>query len=121
MGIAFDTKKRREFVPVKERTKPAEQQKVYVLRQLDVFDRTDLADMRSKGMGSARATVEMVRLSLAGWRNHANADGTPVEFVARADGRANDDTMRTVSDGEAAEIVADVMAWEEVSQAEAGE
>lgn len=121
MGIAFDTKKRREYVPLRERQKPAAEQLVYVLRALDVFDRAELADLRTKGMGPARATLELVRLGLDGWRNLQLPGGAPAEFATRADGRASDDTIRLVPDADAAEIVTDLMAWEEVALSEAGE
>jgi hypothetical protein len=121
MAVAFDPKRRREYVLLRDRALPEEQRSVFIIRLLDVLDRTRVADLRSGGMPAAAIGIELLRMSLDGWRNYPLPDGRPAPFERGGNGLPTDDTLRCVSDGDAAEILGETLREEEITPKQAGE
>jgi hypothetical protein len=121
MTVAVNHKPRREFVLLRDRALPEAERTVFILRPLEIFDRTRVSDYRSTGMLPSAVGVEILRMALDGWRNFKLADGTEVVYERGPSGFATDDTLRYISDHDAAEILADAVREEEVTPKQAGE
>jgi len=121
MAVAFDVRKRRDYVLVRDRELPEDKRTTFILRQLDVLERVRVADMKGVGLSPAAMALEMLRLSLDGWRNYPMPDGSEAPFVKGSNGYADDNTLRCVSDADAAELLAETLRAEEVTAKQAGE
>lgn len=89
MVIAIDPAEEFEYVLVRDRASPPEEQTVFVLRHLSYDARTAIANMSSHvdpttnltrgAMGSVMH--ETLRAGLKGWRNLRDRKGAQVQFV----------------------------------------
>lgn len=120
MAIAFRSTVR-EFVAPSDSHLPPEQQTVWLLGPLDVFDSAELADSYSVDPDKwAVKSVQMVRLALRGWKNLKDADGKEVAFVGLA-GRASDEDMRKIPYSIVLELLLEVNRFEQIARAQVGE
>ena len=132
MVRARDPRKVREYVALCDRDQPVEEQTVWLLRALDVFDQEVLAEhYQAAGIGQAdqvntsnskqlRALIETVRRGLSGWKNHRDSNGGQVAFGQGPDGFATDDTLRVIRADIVVELSGEISTSETVGTAEAG-
>jgi hypothetical protein len=120
MAVAFRSSVR-EFIAPSDSALPADQQTVWLLRPLDVFDNAEVADAYSDGTGgNMRRLLTYLRLSLVGWRNFKDESGADVPFVG-LNGRATDEDIRKIPTAYAHELVKAIFEAEAISRKQAGE
>lgn len=119
MAIALDPKRVREYVLKAERALPVEEQTVFLLRALTVYDRAELADAYTKDH-LAKRLIEMVRFTLAGWRNFKRADGTEAPFTLDSAGRPTVECVEQIAQPIMSELVGESLGIEEITPAEVG-
>lgn len=95
MAVAFNRAARVRFVLPEDEALPADQQTVWILRPLTVFETMELESEYGtsvEGTKAARYAVDMLRRALVGWENLKLEDGTQAPFVA-VNGVATDATI----------------------------
>lgn len=100
---AVDPAKTWEFVPEACLNDPAESQTVFLLRALTAGEYRDFLNLIEDPSSTRQGPVgtmwlTTVRYGLAGWKNFATEDGTPVEFRTEGQGRqyATDDSLSAI-------------------------
>lgn len=75
----------REFVSKSDSEKPSEQQTVFLIKSLTIFDKLSLAELEYDTktiQGAANFNLALIAKLLCGWKNFKYADGSDAPFNA---------------------------------------
>lgn len=111
MAKAYDRARTREYVPKCDRELPPEQQTVFILGWLSVFDYTAMAEMFKDVKDDEKIferLAEIARRAIRGWRRFPLPDGSEAPFEKGSDNVATRETLERIGATEIVEIATDV-------------
>lgn len=99
MAKAFDPKRRHDYVLVRERDLPTEQQTVFFFRRITVFEDIDLNEkfQATKVSDLVQYGLAVLRRSLTGWKNYPLEDTSEdAPFTLAKDGYPDEATISRI-------------------------